>query len=218
DRDDRTALSFASHTKTKTSTCTKTEMRTRERTSTSTSTSTSTMSVRTSARPMPEPALEPAPQAEPMPGSGRSLPAVLNVRPGVAHDAINGIVRTGKGWKVDKHSGGDWYSRGMELHRAERYDEAIEAFQKSIEDGHKEGASSYNIACGYALKGDADKAFEWLHRAMDAGFEVSSYLGRDDDLESLESDPRWKELKKEARAHKSTREQDQTRSTVARYG
>ena len=63
------------------------------------------------------------------------------------------------------------------------------------------------------MKGDKDKAFEWLNKAMDAGFEVSSYLGHDDDLESLEGDPRWKDLKKTARAPTSrTREQDKARA------
>ena len=96
-------------------------------------------------------------------------------------------------------SGSEWYSRGMDLHHDERYDEAIAAFQKAIELGHNEGAASYNIACGYALKGDADHAFEWLHKAMDEGFDISGYMKSDDDLDSLKSDRRWPDLRKEAR-------------------
>ncbi len=96
-------------------------------------------------------------------------------------------------------SGSSWYSRGMKHHENERYDEAIAAFRKAIELGYREDASAYNIACGYALKGDADHAFEWLKKAASYGFDVESML-TDGDLDSLHSDPRWKDVKKDARA------------------
>ena len=57
---------------------------------------------------------------------------------------------------------------------------------------------TYNIACGYALLGNSDRAFEYLKKAMDEGFDVGDYL-HDDDLDGLHSDPRWPQLKKEAR-------------------
>jgi beta-lactamase regulating signal transducer with metallopeptidase domain/Tfp pilus assembly protein PilF len=96
-------------------------------------------------------------------------------------------------------SGSSWYSRGMQNHERGRYDDAIAAFQKAIELGYREDASAYNIACGYALKGDADHAFEWLKKSASYGFNVESYL-TDDDLDSLHSDPRWKDVKRDARA------------------
>ena len=96
-------------------------------------------------------------------------------------------------------SGSSWYGRGMRHHEDGEYDEAIAAFQKSIELGYRVDASAYNIACGYALKGDKDRAFEWLGKAAAYGFDVESYLS-DDDLESLHADPRWKDVEKDARA------------------
>ena len=102
-----------------------------------------------------------------------------------------------------RKNGGDWYSRGMELHNDERYDEAIEAFRHSIEEGHRVEAATYNIACGYARKGDTDRAFEWLQKAMDEGFELGSYLDRDDDLDGLRSDARFAEFRRAARAEKT---------------
>ena len=113
--------------------------------------------------------------------------------------APKGLVLAGKG---GHKSGGDWYSKGMELHHDERYDEAIAAFGKSIEAGYKEEASTYNIACGYALKGDKDRAFEWLHKAAEVGFPVAKYWS-DDDLDSLHSDPRWAAMRKELRDNPS---------------
>jgi beta-lactamase regulating signal transducer with metallopeptidase domain/Flp pilus assembly protein TadD len=141
--------------------------------------------------------------AEPLPESGRSLPAVMKAI-GAVKEATTGFVRaSNEGWSKSKRDGNDWYSRGMSFHHRERYDEAIEAFQKAIEAGYREDAASYNIACGFALKGDKDKAFEWLRKAEEAGFDVASYLGRDDDLDGLRSDPRWKALKNAVEQHPS---------------
>jgi beta-lactamase regulating signal transducer with metallopeptidase domain/tetratricopeptide (TPR) repeat protein len=115
-----------------------------------------------------------------------------------------------------KDSGSEWYQRGMKNHRAERYDDAIAAFQKAIELGYREDASAYNIACGYALKGDADHAFEWLKKAAGYGFDVEGYL-HDDDLDSLHADPRWKDLKKDVRAAKKDAKKAEGDRAVARY-
>jgi len=81
--------------------------------------------------------------------------------------------------------GRGWYARGMELHNEGRYEEAIEAFQRAIAAGHREAASSYNIACGYAREGKTNEALEWLARAREAGFDVAGHLDQDDDLDNL---------------------------------
>jgi tetratricopeptide (TPR) repeat protein len=98
-----------------------------------------------------------------------------------------------------RETGSGSYSRGMQDHERGRYDEAIAAFRKAIELGYREDASAYNIACGYARKGDKDQAFKWLATAASYGFDVGAYLD-DDDLDSLHADPRWKDVKKDARA------------------
>jgi Flp pilus assembly protein TadD len=87
----------------------------------------------------------------------------------------------------------------MKLHRKGRYDEAIEAFRNAYQADYRRDASAYNIACGYALKGDSDRAFEWLEKAAEEGFDVSSYLDHDEDLESLRSDSRTRELRERFR-------------------
>ncbi len=155
--------------------------------------------------------------AEPLPESGRTVPAILKAI-GAVKEAASGFVRaSNQGHGKGARDGSDWYSRGMSLHRRERYDEAIGAFQKAIEAGYREDAASYNIACGYALKGDRDKAFEWLRRAEEAGFEVASYLGHDDDLDGLKSDPRWKAMKAAVEQHPSARQEREAAAAVKRY-
>lgn len=98
---------------------------------------------------------------------------------------------------VDHRSGDAWYDAGMRHHHAGRYDRAIGAFERSLRKGHNPDASAYNIACGYALKGDRDAAFEWLEEARELGFELESYLDRDSDLDSLRDDPRMHRLRAE---------------------
>jgi tetratricopeptide (TPR) repeat protein len=102
-----------------------------------------------------------------------------------------------------QRTGEEWYAKAMELHNDERYDEAIAAFQKSIDLGYREATAAYNIACGYARKNDVSSAFTWLEKAKDLGFPVAEYLEGDDDLEALHKDARFVAMRKEARAKKA---------------
>ncbi len=173
------------------------------------------------ADPQPAPDAEAAPEAsevpEAEPESGQAVPAIWTPSPSQPAAAPEGFVQASKhkSWKKPK-DGGDWYSRGMDLHHDEDYEGAIEAFQKAIADGYNEDAASYNIACGYSLLGKPDQAFEWLKKAMDEGFDVGAYLG-DDDLDNLHSDPRWPQLKKEAREAEGSKSKNETRAAATRY-
>lgn len=124
---------------------------------------------------------------------------------------------TNAGWKRHQ-SGGDWYSRGMDFHNDGHYDEAIAAFGHSIEEGHRVDASMYNIACGYALKGDADRAIEWLRRSLDEGFDLASYIDRDDDLDRIRSDPRFVELRRNLRSEKIAAQANRAGRLARRFG
>lgn len=148
---------------------------------------------------------------------GMAVPAIMAVPFAREAPAASdkGFVRAGG--RKSPRDGGDWYRRGMQHHHDEEYDEAIAAFHKAIELGQKAGAASYNIACGYALKGDADRAFEWLDRAMETGFDVSGYIGHDDDLDSLESDSRFANYKQKARDAKGQLKRKQVEHKLARY-
>ncbi len=155
-----------------------------------------------------------------LPEPGRSLPAIWRVdakeAPGSPRPAT-GFVLASKKSGHSRRDGSDWYDEGMRLHRKGRYKEAIAAFGNAIEDGYREDAASYNIACGYALLGESDRAFEWLRRSLEEGFDLSSYLRSDDDLESLHEDPRWAEIKKAAREERSSSEKAKARPVARRY-
>ncbi len=165
----------------------------------------------------PEETPAPSAQAEP---EAEAVPAIWT--PSAAPSGpVEGFVKASQHKSKYKRSGDpqdgdDWYARGMHLHHDGDYEAAIEAFQKSIEAGYKEEAATYNIACGYALLGNSDRAFEYLKKAMDEGFDVGDYL-HDDDLDSLHSDPRWPQLKKEARENGDGEFAREAKSAATRY-
>jgi len=137
-----------------------------------------------------------------------------------------------KGPKGDKwnwkNKGSDtWFDRGMELHNQERFDEAREAFQKSIEEGHRVSTAMYNIACGYSMKNDRDNALIWLEKAFENGFNMAGYLLEDSDLDPLRTDVRFKKLveKHSIEHHErkkydsgSARKRDRLEGTLQKYG
>ena len=96
--------------------------------------------------------------------------------------------------RSEPRDGEYWFSRGYSLHQSDRYIEAIEAFSHSIGLGYRQATSMYNVACGYALLNDKDNALFWLNRSLLAGFDRGDLLRDDSDLDSLRSDPRFREI------------------------
>jgi tetratricopeptide (TPR) repeat protein len=71
---------------------------------------------------------------------------------------------------------------------------SAEHFARALDLGYRKPATLYNLACAEARQGNVDRAFEWLGKALDAGFDGKGMLRSDNDLESLRSDPRFREL------------------------
>lgn len=91
-------------------------------------------------------------------------------------------------------TGGEWFGRAYQLHSADRYPEAIEAFKHAIDLGYRKETAMYNIACGYSLLNDKDSAINWLQRAVEGGFDDGARMASDSDLDPLRSDQRFKTL------------------------
>jgi predicted esterase len=98
----------------------------------------------------------------------------------------------------------------IEALKAKKYDEGIAILTRMLDVGTKDQrkGTAYNFACAYALKGEPDKAFEWLGKSVDWGWgqgqgqlvgaekpqsEVEMTKA-DPDLESLRKDPRYAKL------------------------
>jgi poly(3-hydroxybutyrate) depolymerase len=94
--------------------------------------------------------------------------------------------------------------------QAKKYDEGIALLTRilSIPGQEKDNGTAYNIACGYSLKADVEKGFEWLEKAVDWGWGdgTGTLVGEsapkshvemtksDPDLENLRKDPRFEKL------------------------
>jgi SagB-type dehydrogenase family enzyme len=75
--------------------------------------------------------------------------------------------------------------------RAKEYGAALELFAKAFQIGEAHYSDYYNAACMAALTGDADAAFAYLDKAIDAGLLERAWLENDPDLETLRAQPRW---------------------------
>lgn len=119
--------------------------------------------------------------------------------------------------KSGKETGAEAYERGGELHEDEHYLEAAAEYVKAVELGYREDSAAYNAACAYARAGRKDDAFTWLSKAIEFGFDVGSYLRKDDDLDSLRDDARFAELKKAAKAAKANESGAESARALRRF-
>ena len=87
-----------------------------------------------------------------------------------------------------------WRVLGVAAKGTKDLDRAMVAFQKSIELEPANPVGLYNTGVVYALKGDRDRAFEWLGRAKGTHKIDMTQIEPDPDLVSLRADPRFAAL------------------------
>ena len=80
-----------------------------------------------------------------------------------------------------------------------RNEEAIKSYEKAFEAGIPPGANTrgvayYNLACGYARLGQKAKALDALASAVTEGFTDRNTYEKDEDLNSLRSEPKFQEI------------------------
>ncbi len=71
---------------------------------------------------------------------------------------------------------------------------AAESLERAVGLGADSAADLYNVACGYALLGQTEKALDWLDRAVSAGFTNRSQIENDSDLASLRDTERYRRI------------------------
>ena len=87
-----------------------------------------------------------------------------------------------------------WRVLGIAAKGTKDLDRAMAAFRKSIELEPANPVGLYNTGVIYALKGDRDRAFEWLGRAKGTRKIDMTQIQPDADLVSLRGDPRFAAL------------------------
>jgi transcriptional regulator GlxA family with amidase domain len=94
----------------------------------------------------------------------------------------------------DKNDAAAWLALGRTLHNLKRYDEAIVAHREAAKGESQRGVSLYNLACGYALTGQREKALEAAAQAIEAGFRARWAYEEEPDLDAIRGDARFQAL------------------------
>jgi len=81
---------------------------------------------------------------------------------------------------------------------------AVEAFGKAFSLGYRKPTTLYNLACSHARLDQKDTAFDYLFKALEAGFDAAGTLRGDEDLDNLRDDPRFRKALEMARARKKS--------------
>jgi len=88
-------------------------------------------------------------------------------------------------------------------YRSGDYDGALKAARKMHELRPAHVETIYNIACLHCLLGEKDKAYEWLDKAIEAGFRDAGQLSSDADLRTIHGEDRFRAIVKRLRGDKS---------------
>ncbi len=75
--------------------------------------------------------------------------------------------------------------------RLGRYREGLELDKKLSRLCGKDPVVHYNLACSFALVGDADKSLEALTKAIQYGYNDENHMRKDPDLKLLFGEPRF---------------------------
>lgn len=96
--------------------------------------------------------------------------------------------------KRDEDQAQAWFLLGYCLHAEGKLDEAIEVHKRAAQFEPVAMSATYNLACAYALKSDAQRALTALQRAIDLGFDNVDQIEQDTDLDSLRDKESFRSL------------------------
>lgn len=87
-----------------------------------------------------------------------------------------------------------WHRLGASQVGLRQLPEAIASLKRAVAAGGGTASDYYNLACAYALSGDAEQALGYVQKAIDAGLRNRRQYESDRDLASLRELPRFREL------------------------
>ena len=85
-------------------------------------------------------------------------------------------------------------AQALVTYRQKAFTESAVAYTRLAEHGDATPVDLYNAACSAALAGDSTAAFDFLDRAIAAGFDAYDQVKVDSDLASLHPSGRWQAL------------------------
>ncbi len=92
-----------------------------------------------------------------------------------------------------------WNLLGIALSHQGEAERSLTAFQRAAELGNSE--AMYNLACAYAKLKDKDRAFIWLDKAAQNGFQQFEVLAKDEDLTALRDDARFQAVTRKVKGN-----------------
>jgi len=93
---------------------------------------------------------------------------------------------------ISAQTASDFYDAATKAYKAKDYKSFVENLNKTLDAGANHPRIYYNLACGYALLGDAPKSIEWLNRIAALG--ISYDIEKDEDLSSIRSTPEFQSV------------------------
>ncbi len=78
-----------------------------------------------------------------------------------------------------------------------RYMQGLQVDKRLVQLRPNDPLAHYNLACSYALLKRSDLALKTLRRAVELGYRDFHYMREDHDLDSIRSDPRFRQLLRE---------------------
>jgi tetratricopeptide (TPR) repeat protein len=103
--------------------------------------------------------------------------------------------------KLEPQNAAAWNRLGASLLSLGKYDRAVETLKRALEINPRQLNTMYNLAGAYARLNDKEKAYDWLDKAVQAGFGQPQLMTTDDDLLSLRNEARFKDLVSKAQAN-----------------
>ncbi|MCP3981693.1 MAG: tetratricopeptide repeat protein [bacterium] len=91
---------------------------------------------------------------------------------------------------------GEWYEVGSDLLSLREFDRGVEALERAAGLEDRNQSALYNLACAYALQGDASTALDRLEQSVLAGFERKERFRNDSDLDSIRDERRFAGIEK----------------------
>ncbi|HEY1422592.1 MAG TPA: tetratricopeptide repeat protein [Candidatus Acidoferrum sp.] len=91
-----------------------------------------------------------------------------------------------------------WYRLGTSQQELGQLDQALQTLEQGLKAGVPPIFAEFAIGTIYAQKGDKEKAFEYLQKAMDSGYNKPEQLDSDEHLAALRSDPRFAKMRRQA--------------------
>jgi tetratricopeptide (TPR) repeat protein len=78
-----------------------------------------------------------------------------------------------------------------------RYTEGLQVDKRLVQLRPNDALAHYNLACSYALLKRPEQALKTLRKAVELGYRDFRYMREDRDLDSIRSDPRFRQLLRE---------------------